>query len=175
MLVNATLINLYHVCAREMWLHANGINMEQTSDIVYDGKLLHESSYPQRSDKYTDVEISAVVGGVTLTGKVDFYDPGQKIIHETKRSDKAELAHEWQAKFYLWLFMLNGIKDVTAILEYPRMRTTKDLQLTEQDVAYLQIAISNIRQILQSGKCPDQLNSKICRSCSYYDLCYIVE
>jgi CRISPR-associated exonuclease Cas4 len=52
MTINATLINLYHVCHREMWLHANGIRMEHTSDTVYDGKLLHETSYPQRAEKY---------------------------------------------------------------------------------------------------------------------------
>nr|MBP8945773.1 Dna2/Cas4 domain-containing protein [Paludibacteraceae bacterium] len=43
MQVNATLINLYHVCKRECWLHANGIRFEHTSDLVYDGKLIHET------------------------------------------------------------------------------------------------------------------------------------
>ncbi|MBS1446990.1 MAG: Dna2/Cas4 domain-containing protein, partial [Odoribacter sp.] len=36
--VTATLINLYHVCKREMWLHAHGIRMEHTSDLVTEGK-----------------------------------------------------------------------------------------------------------------------------------------
>ncbi|WP_455103370.1 Dna2/Cas4 domain-containing protein, partial [Phocaeicola abscessus] len=56
--VNATLINLYVVCPRECWLHANGINMEHTSDTVYDGKLLHETSYPQRAERYEEMLIS---------------------------------------------------------------------------------------------------------------------
>jgi len=73
MTINATLINLYHVCKREMWLHANGIRMEHTSDTVAEGKLIHETSYPQRAEKYTEIEI----GG----SKIDFYDAKNKIIH----------------------------------------------------------------------------------------------
>lgn len=37
--VTGTLINLYQVCKRETWLHANGIRMEHTSDVVTEGKL----------------------------------------------------------------------------------------------------------------------------------------
>lgn len=33
MYINATLINLYNVCQRELWLHANGIRFEHTSDL----------------------------------------------------------------------------------------------------------------------------------------------
>lgn len=35
--VTGTLINLYQVCKRETWLHANGIRMEHTSDVVTEG------------------------------------------------------------------------------------------------------------------------------------------
>ena len=40
--------------------------MEQESDLVYEGKLVHESSYPQRTSKYEEVEIDGI--------KVDYYD-----------------------------------------------------------------------------------------------------
>ena len=60
--------------------------MEYNSTVVADGKLLHETSYPQRSDKYSEIEI----GG----SKIDFYDAKNKVIHELKRSDKMETAHE---------------------------------------------------------------------------------
>lgn len=51
MRISGTFINYYFVCHRELWLFANGINMEQESDLVYEGKLVHESSYPQRTSK----------------------------------------------------------------------------------------------------------------------------
>ena len=57
MSITATLVNLYNVCKREMWLHANGIRFEHTSDLVFEGKLIHEDSYPQRSGKYEEIEL----------------------------------------------------------------------------------------------------------------------
>lgn len=174
--VNATLINLYRVCPRECWLHANGINMEHTSDTVYDGKLLHEKSYPQRASKHTEIDLSAILGnGIQLTGKIDFYDAKEKIIHETKRSDKVEEAHEWQAKYYIWLLELNEITGVHAVLEYPTQRSTTEVRLNDQDRRYLEEMVEKIAQLRENAKCPARINGKICKSCSYYELCYIEE
>ncbi len=175
MTINATLINLYHVCKRECWLHANGVRMEHTSDTVADGKLLHEITYPQRNEKHSEMNIAATYSGVDLFGKIDFYDGQQKIIHETKRSNKVETAHEWQVKFYLWLLKLNGIDESTAILEYPLLRQTDRLELTEEDIIYLEKTTLSIVQLKESEQCPSVINAKICKNCSYYDLCYVVE
>src|SRR5690349_6398006 len=103
MTINATLINLYHVCKRELWLHANGIRMEHTSDTVAEGKLIGETTYQQRAEKYHEIELSARIANQELTGKVDFYNARNKVIHETKKSDSVEAAYEWQVKSYLWL------------------------------------------------------------------------
>src|SRR5680860_677908 len=131
--INATLINLHTVCPRECWLHANGINMEHTSDTVYDGALLHETSYPQRAQKYTEIELSAEWDGTALSGKIDFYDQKQKTIHETKRGKSVEEAHTWQVKFYIWLLELNGVEGAIGKIEYPRLRKTTEVFLTEPD------------------------------------------
>ena len=56
--ITATFINTFHLCHREMWLHAHAIRMEHTSDIVYEGKLIGHTTYPQRAERYTKVEIS---------------------------------------------------------------------------------------------------------------------
>lgn len=161
--LTATHINYYHICHRKLWLFANGINMEHTSDAVYDGKLLHETSYQQRAEKYTEVELSAQLkSGLTLTGKIDFYDARQKMIHETKRSDKMEEAHEWQVKYYIWLLELNAIPGVHAILEYPRLRQTTEVWLAEPDRQYLLELAPKIAALVQSDHCPKKINSKIC-------------
>lgn len=175
MTINATLINLFHVCRRECWLHANGIRMEHTSDIVYDGKLLHETSYPQRPERGSEMDLGAEIAGVRLSGKIDFYDSSKKIIHEIKRSDKMERAHEWQIKFYIWLLALNGIEGVQAILEYPKLRETKAIQLGEADRKYLKEIVEAVRQMITSESCPVKIKIPPCKSCSYYDLCYIDE
>ena len=86
-----THFNYYHVCHRKLWLFANGINMEHTSDLVYEGKLIHEGTYPQRSERYEELEIEGC--------KIDFYDARNRVVHEIKKSDKIESAHEWQLKY----------------------------------------------------------------------------
>lgn len=166
-MVNATLINLYHVCKREMWLHANGIRMEHTSDTVAEGKLIHETSYPQRAEKYTEVEI----GG----SKIDFYDARNKVVHEIKKSDSIEDAHEWQVKYYILLLRQNGIDGATGIIEYPKLKHTSQVTLSPEDSLYLEQTITNIQQLVNGEWCPPRINSKICKRCSYYDFCYVEE
>ena len=61
MTITGTHFNYYQLCHRKLWLFANGINMEQESDLVYEGKLVHESSYPQRTSKYEEVEIDGII------------------------------------------------------------------------------------------------------------------
>lgn len=167
MQLTATHINYYHICHRKLWLFGNGINMEQNSEIVADGKLLHETTYPQRAEKYSELEISG--------SKIDFYDAKNKVIHEIKRSNKMEVAHEWQVKYYILLLEQNGIDGVTGILEYPKLRETKTITLIELDKHYLSIVIKEIEEITDGEVCPPLLKAKICKSCSYYDFCYCAE
>lgn len=97
--ITATHINYYHICHRKLWLFSNRINMEHTSEIVADRKLLHEVSYPQRAEKC----------------------------------------------------------------------------LTESDRNYLKLIVANLTELKQSETCPPRINSKSCKSCSYYELCYVKE
>lgn len=162
-----THFNYYQVCKRKLWLFANGINMEHTSDLVYDGKLIHENSYPQRSERYEEIEIEGI--------KIDFYDAKNKVIHEIKRSDKVERAHEWQVKYYIYVLERHGIEEVTAILEYPTMRHTAEVLFTDADREYIQKTEKEIVSLIQSEDCPPTINAKICKSCSYYEFCYVNE
>jgi len=165
--VTGTLISYYFNCKRRMWLHANGINMEQTSDLVYDGKLIHETSYPQRSERYEEVEIDGI--------KIDYYDARNKVIHEIKRSDKVESAHEWQVKYYIYVLERNGIDSVTGILEYPELKKTTKVNLTDADRQKIKEIEEKIAKLISSDDCPPVINAKICKSCSYYDFCYVKE
>jgi len=165
--LTATHINYFMVCRRKLWLFANGINMEHTSDIVTEGKFIHETSYPQRSERYSELEIDGSV--------IDFYDANRKIIHEIKKSDKLEKAHEWQVKYYIWLLKKNGIEGVTGVLEYPKLRVTTKVELTGEDIVFIEKTVLEIEQIVVSDDCPPRIDAKICRSCSYYDFCFVKE
>ncbi|MBL1411485.1 Dna2/Cas4 domain-containing protein [Sphingobacterium faecale] len=95
--------------------------------------------------------------------------------HETKRRNKVEEAHTWQVKFYLWLLHLNGVEDGTGIIEYPLLRQTNTVELTKEDIVQLNESVVKISNLQQSEQCPSVINEKICKSCSYYELCYIDE
>ena len=149
--VTGTLINLYQVCKRETWLHANGIRMEHTSDVVTEGKLVHETSYPNRAARYEEVRIGGSV--------IDFYDPKEKVIHEIKKSTSKEEAYIWQVKYYLLLFEREGIADVVGMLE-------------EGDREILRQMEVEIRQLIGEEACPPALSKGKCGACSYYEFCY---
>lgn len=167
MLINATHINLYHVCKRELWLHYNGIRMEYNSELVADGKLIGETSYGDRSEKYTELQLGNV--------KIDFYDARNKVVHEVKRSDKVEHAHLAQVKYYLYRLLLAGVEDATGILEYPTLRQREQVLLTNDDISEIIKWEKEIETICMNEVCPSVINAKICKSCSYQDFCYIQE
>lgn len=165
--ITGTHINYYFTCIRELWLFANGINMEHTSDLVYEGKLIHETSYPQRSEKYSEIEIEGI--------KIDYYDAKNKVIHEVKKSDSRELAHEWQIKYYMYVLKQNGIEGVTGILEYPKLRKTEEIFLSVRDVEEIESIKQSIELIIESSQCPARIAQKMCKNCSYFDFCWSEE
>lgn len=128
------------------------------------GKLIHEDSYPQRSSKYEEIELDGI--------KVDFYDAKNKIIHEIKKSNKVEVAHEWQLKYYLYVFVQNGITGVKGILEYPTLRKTQEVILSDIDRQAITEMKLDISKIIMDEKCPPLQKKSICKSCSYYEFCY---
>jgi len=138
--------------------------MEHTSDLVYDGKLIHEYSYPQRTDKFQEIEI----GGI----KIDYYDPKNRIIHEVKRSDKVEIAHEWQLKYYIYVLEQHGVEGVKGILEYPAMRKTDTVFLSDRDRQEIVEIKERIEEIVSSETCPERLQVSRCKNCSYFDFCW---
>lgn len=164
MRITGTHIHYYFNCHRQLWLFANGINMEQTSDTVYEGKLIHETSYLQRSERFKEVEIGPV--------KIDYFDKKNNVIHEIKKSSKLLDSHVWQVKYYIYVFEQAGINGVTGILEYPKEHKTEEVLLSEPDRIYLEELFVEIDKLINQEKCPPLLNQPKCKNCSYFDFCY---
>jgi CRISPR-associated exonuclease Cas4 len=164
MQLTATHINYYQVCKRKLWLFANEVRMEHTSDTVAEGKLIHETVYPQRAERYREIQIDGC--------KIDFYDPYNKVVHEIKKSDKVEQAHVAQVKYYLYVLDRNGIEGATGILEYPKLRKRDEVLLEDEDKAEIRRWEQDIEKIVNSPVCPPLLNKPICKQCSYFDFCY---
>jgi len=167
MQITGTHIAYLHTCHRKLWLFANGIQMEHTSEIVAEGKLIAGTTYLGRARKYTELAIDGI--------KIDFYDAQNKVIHEVKKSDKVEYAHLAQVKYYMYVLSKNGIVEPEAVLEYPKLK--------QRDIIHWDEDISNLAKqweiaahaIIQADSCPTLVKKGICKKCSYFDLCYIDE
>lgn len=163
-MLTGTHFNYYQICRRKLWLFANGINMEHSSDLVYEGKLIHENTYTYRSERFKEIEL----GGI----KIDYYDPKEKVVHEVKKSDSYNIAHIWQLKYYLFILEQNGVEGVTGILEYPQLRKTETVTLSAEDRDNITKMIAEIENIISAETCPSRLLQQKCRNCSYFDFCW---
>lgn len=138
--------------------------MEHNSELVSEGKLLHERAYSQRSDRYKEVAIDGIM--------IDYYDSKNKIIHEIKKSKKISEAHYWQLKYYIYVLKKNGIDGVIGILEYPLLRQKEEVFLSTIDVEKIEEIKTEIEHLVNQDICPEKIQKSRCKSCSYYDFCY---
>ncbi len=136
--------------------------MEQNSDLVLLGKLIHENSY-QREKK--EIEIDGTI-------KIDFIGK-DKVIHEIKKSDKVEDSHIWQLKYYIWYLKQKGVEGITGKINYPKLKKTMDVFLEPEDDEKINIILKEIKLITNAELPINHGKTKICRSCSYEDLCFI--
>ena len=164
-MTTGTQVHYYHLCKRKLWLFSNGVQMEQDSTLVAEGKFIHETTYGQRADKYKELDFGYV--------KIDHYDGQKKIIHEVKKSSKLEFVHVAQLKYYLYVMRENNIHGVTGILEYPKQRLTKKVLLTDDDVIQIKKWELGIETIISQEKCPEIIKKPYCKSCAYYEFCFI--
>lgn len=167
MAVTPTHLTYYLICHRKLWLHANGITMEQTSDTVAEGKLISETTYAHRASRFTELDLGVA--------KIDFYDAKNRVVHEVKKSNKLEHAHIWQVKYYIYLLGKMGVDGVTGLLEYPRLRTTETVELSQADAEYIESAVREIEILIAGNECPQRVAKKVCRACSYQDFCWVGE
>jgi CRISPR-associated exonuclease Cas4 len=143
------------------------IEMEHQADLVAEGRLIHETAYSRRSDRYREVQIGPI--------KIDFYDPAARVIHETKKSDKMEDAHIAQVKYYIWVLEQHSITGVTGLIEYPTLRQTREVVLTDQDRLEIPRWIADIEAITSDKTCPARIKKTLCKRCSYFDFCWVDE
>lgn len=158
-----THIQYYMVCHRKLWLFAHQIQCEQESDLVQYGKFIHETSY---SEEKKDFDFDSI--------KLDWLDTKNKIIHEVKKSNKMENSHIQQLKYYLYFFKINNIGEYYGELDYPKLKKKLKISLKPEDIKEIEDYITKINQIInlqEPPKIPEKM--KICKNCSYYELCWI--
>ena len=166
MQINGTIISYYFLCHRKLWLFANKIDMEHNSESVAMGRFISETTYDRKDH---EIYIATDDGAIVL----DFYDSKEKIIHEVKKSDKMEDLHFWQLKYYIYVLEEKGVTGVTGEIDYPKLKQTEHVELTDTDRAELKRIMGEISSIESLPAPPATINKPFCKQCSYYDLCYV--
>jgi CRISPR-associated exonuclease Cas4 len=155
-----TQVNYYFICKRKLWLFSRGLEMEETSDLVLLGKLVHERGYARRRK---EIQIGRI--------KVDFVASGCEI-HEVKRSRRAEDAHLYQLLYYLYYLKRYADVEGRGVLHYPLLRRTVNVELTEQHTNKVEAVLQDMEKILSESRPPQPVKIPYCRRCSYNELCW---
>ena len=154
-----TQVNYYFVCRRKLWFFSHDLSMEEKSDVVLLGKLLHETGYKR---KFKEVSLGRI--------KIDFLEHGTEV-HEIKRSRRIEKAHIYQLRYYLHYLKRLGV-EATGVLNYPLLRRKVQVSLTQDDENEMRQILHDMDKILASETPPTPVRLGICKKCSYYELCW---
>ena len=155
-----TEVGYYFICRKKLWWFHHGIQMEQESDRVKMGKIVHENSYERRKKE------------ISIDNKIVLDWQSDGVIHEVKLSDSMEEAHEFQLLYYIFYLKQKGVENLTGQIDYPKLRQTKEVELTAEKEAQLKETLAEIEKITAMEKPPDVEFMKICRSCSFAELCW---
>lgn len=156
-------INYYYICKRKLWLFSKGITMEENSERVASGRILHEQSF--KNEKSKEVLIDNLI-------KIDVV--GKRTIKEIKSSSKMELSDSMQVYYYLWYLEQLGIFK-TGEINYVKEKKKIKLELDDNIRKEIVSAMENINKIKELEKSPNIIKSPICTKCAYYNLCFIGE
>lgn len=161
--ISGTQINFYFHCKRQLWFFSHHINTEHESDLVTLGRIIHQTTYERER---REVEIDQI--------KLDHIDLRDGVIHEVKKSDSWSAAHEWQLLYYLYVLRQKGVEGLRGELNYPTIKRTVPVELTAEKERRLVEVMEDIRRIIAQPTPPEICVKKsVCRSCSYFELCYV--
>jgi len=156
-------VHYYVVCKRKLWLFAKDIAMEQESDRVLEGKLLHERSYGYLEAKEIMVDNQF---------KIDAIDGDY--VREVKITSRMQEADRWQMFFYLYQLKRRGILK-KGLISYPKEKKTEEVILSSEDEKRLEQMFHEIEKIMAMPLPPPAKRLRYCPQCAYYMFCFVGE
>ena len=160
--ITGLMVYYYEVCKRKLWYFTNDIQLEENNSNVILGKLLEENTYTRDEKK---INIDGVIN-------IDFIR-SKKILHEIKKSNSIEPASLLQVQYYLYYLEKKGLIGLKGILDYPLLKQTVEVNLTDKDRENLDNIIIGIKEILRKESPPALEKNGICKKCAYFDLCFV--
>ena len=160
--ITGVMVYYYGVCKRKLWYFYNEIQMEQGSEAVSIGKTIDEETY-KRDKKHINIDNIINIDFIRSKG----------ILHEVKKSNKIEEASILQVKYYLYFLHKRGVDNIKAQIDYPLLKQNVEVKLTELDIKNIEQILNDIKVIVEKDIPPELEKKRICKSCAYYDLCFI--
>lgn len=160
--VTGVMVYYYKVCPRKLWYFYHNIQMEQENENVKIGKIIDEETY-KRDEKHINIDNVINVDFIRSKG----------VLHEVKKSRKIEEASILQVKYYLYYLEKKGARGIKAQIDYPLLKKTLELELEDQDRMEIDEVLSDIQEIVEKSYPPNLQKKGICKSCAYFDLCFI--
>ena len=156
-------INYYYICKRKLWLFTKGITMEQNSDRVMSGKIIHENSYKRQ--KHKELLIDNLL-------RLDIVD--SEYVREVKISSKMKKADEMQLYYYIYYLKKLGINK-KGMINYVKEKKQKEIELTPEKDDEIEKTIEGIIKISKLNKPPTLEKLSYCTKCAYYEFCFVKE
>ncbi len=160
MYIRGVQVNYYFICKTKLWLFSHNLNMENESDLVKLGKLLHLDVFEreQKEIQLGSIAIDVIRRGNTLE------------IREVKKSDKFEKAHIYQTLYYLYYLKKLGIS-AKAVLSYPKAKKNIKLELNDEIESEIDEILKDIEKIRRENMPKPEYKSQ-CKRCAYFEFCF---
>ncbi|MEN6568236.1 MAG: CRISPR-associated protein Cas4 [Veillonellales bacterium] len=161
-MLTGTVVNYYTHCQRQCWLFYHKINLEDNSEDVRIGRVLHAISMGK------DGEMS--IDNIKLDKITDEY------VVEMKKSDADIKAAMAQLQFYLLQLVEKGIyrKGRLEVLEKNKQNKKVHYVVIDDEMArQLKAQYEQIEQFLLSTVPPAAKFKTSCKKCAYFEYCYI--
>lgn len=136
--------------------------MEEQSDLVLIGKLIDEHSY-KRENKHINIDNTINIDFIGHNGT----------LHEVKKSNQMENADIAQLKYYLYFLHKRGVENLNGLIDYPKLKQRVNVQLSPNDIPEIEKQMTAIETIVCQNIPPPIKKTKICKQCSYFELCFI--
>lgn len=158
-----TKVNYYFICKRKLWLFSKGIAMEDNSDRVLSGKLIHEDVYPRMKKRERLIDDLL---------RVDILDGDY--VREIKISSKMTLSDKMQLMYYLFYLKQLGINK-KGLLNYVKEKKQEEIELTDEMEEKIKEVLIDIKNIVESEVPPKLKKLPYCTKCAYYEFCFARE
>lgn len=162
MMLTGTLVNYYTHCQRQCWLFYHHINMEDNSEDVRIGRVLHELKKKDKEEVALDgIKLDKITG---------------EYVTEIKKSDADLAAAMAQLEYYLIVLNDKGVvrKGRLECLEKNKQnKSIHTVALTEERITELKAQYGYIEEFLNHHKPPLPVMTPRCKKCAYYEYCFI--